>query len=66
MRKNLHGRILKWKLKKQYISIVPKSYPLQIIPLKFGDVWILHPKISDFGFNTLKFESVLILHPNVS
>ena len=27
MRKNPHGRILREKLKKQYLSTIPKSYP---------------------------------------
>ena len=27
---------------------------LQITPLKFGSVWILHPEISEFGFYPLK------------
>ena len=27
---------------------------LQITPLKFGSVWILHPEISEFGFHPLK------------
>ena len=27
---------------------------LQITPLKFGSVWILHPEISEFGFHLLK------------
>ena len=38
---------------------------LQITLLKFGDVWILHPEISNFGFYPLKFRSVWILHPDV-
>ena len=39
---------------------------LKIIPLKFGNVWILHSKVSEFEFYFLKFESVWILYPDVS
>ena len=28
---------------------------LQITPLSFGDVWILHPEVSEFGVYLLKF-----------
>ena len=28
---------------------------LQITPLKFGAVWILHPETSEYGFYPLKF-----------
>ena len=31
-----------------------KSNKLQITPLKFGSVWILHSEISKFGFHRLK------------
>jgi len=27
---------------------------LQITPLKFGSVWVLHPEVSEFGFYPLK------------
>ena len=33
MKKNPHGRILKEKLKKQYLSTVPKSCPYRKTPL---------------------------------
>ena len=39
---------------------------LQITLLKFGDVWILHLEISEYGFYHLKFEDVWILHLKVS
>ena len=32
----------------------------------FGSVWILHLKISEFGFYSLKFEGVWILHIGIS
>ena len=32
----------------------------------FGGVWILHLKISEFGFYSLKFEGVWILHIGIS
>ena len=38
---------------------------LKIIPLKFGNVWILHSKVSEFEFYFLKFESVWILYPDL-
>ena len=33
MKKNPHGKIIKWKLKEQHLSIVYKSYPIIIISL---------------------------------
>ena len=47
------------------ISFIPnnkKQSKLQITPLKFGDVWILHPKVLEFGFSPLKFWGTWILH----
>ena len=38
-----------------YTSQYKKKYKLQITPLKFGDDWILHPKVLEFGFYPLKF-----------
>ena len=35
-----------------------KQGKLQITPLKFEGVWILHPEISKFGFYFLKFRSI--------
>ena len=37
---------------------------LQTKRLKFESVWILHPKISKFGFYPLKFYSVCINSPD--
>ena len=31
---------------------------LQTTPLEFGDVWILHLKVLEFGFYLLKFGGV--------
>ena len=28
---------------------------LQITPLKFGGIWILHPEVSEYEFYPLKF-----------
>ena len=39
---------------------------MQITPLKFESVWILHPKVSEFRFYSLKFWSVWILDLDVS
>ena len=39
---------------------------MQIIPLKFGSVWILHPKISEFEFYPPEVLGIWILHPSVS
>ena len=39
---------------------------LQITLLKFGGEWILHPKVSKFGFYPLYFKSFWILLPKVS
>ena len=47
------------------IFIINIGGKLQIIPLKFGGDWILHRKISEFGFYLLKFGDVWILHPNI-
>ena len=48
-------------------TLAPKlKGKLQITPLKFECVWILHPEVSEFGFYTLKFESVWIVHLDVS
>ena len=33
--------------------------------MKFGDIWILHPKILEFGFYSLKFWGVWILHSKI-
>ena len=38
---------------------------LQIKPLKFGCVWILHPEVLEFRFYSLKFGNIWILNPNV-
>ena len=35
--------------------LIEKKGKLQITPLKFGDDWILHFEISEFGFYPLKF-----------
>ena len=48
----------------QFYSL--KNVKLQITPLKFGSVWILHHKILNFGFYFLKFEDVWILHIYIS
>ena len=39
---------------------------LQITPLKFGSVWILHHKVSEFRFYPLKFGGVWILYHEIS
>ena len=38
---------------------------LQIIPLKFGGVGILHFEVSNFRFYSLKFGGVWILHHDI-
>ena len=47
------------------ISFIPnnkKQGKLQITPLKFEGVWILHLKVSEFRFFSLKFGGIWILH----
>ena len=39
---------------------------LQNTPLKFRDVWILHPEILEFGFYPLKFRGIWILYQEIS
>ena len=39
---------------------------LQIAPLKFRCIWILHLEVLEFGFYLLKFGGVWILPPNIS
>ena len=39
---------------------------MQIIPVKFRGVWILHSEILEFEFYPLKFGDVWILHLDVS
>ena len=39
---------------------------MQSTPLKFGVVWILHPKVCEIGFYTLKFGSVSKTPPSIS
>ena len=39
---------------------------LQTISLKFGNIWILHTEILEFGFYPINFESICILYLNVS
>ena len=41
------------------------NYKLQITPLKFKDVWILHFEISKFRFYPLKVGGVEILDPDI-
>ena len=53
-----------WKYCERNNSLILNK--LQIIPLKFGGDWILHPKISKFRFYTLTFGGVWILHPDIS
>ena len=43
-----------------------KNGKLQIAPLKFGVVWILHLKVSEIWFYTLKFGSISNSHPSIS
>ena len=38
---------------------------MQITPLKFESVWILHPKVSEFGFYIPKFGGVWILNSQI-
>ena len=38
---------------------------LQITPLKFGSIWILHFVVSEFGFYSLKFGGFWILYPKI-
>ena len=38
---------------------------LQISPLKFEHIWILHSKVLEFGFHPLNFRGVWILHSKV-
>ena len=38
----------------------------QVTLLKFGDVWIFHPRVSNFRIYHLKFEGICILHPDIS
>ena len=39
---------------------------LQIAPLKFRCIWILHLEVLEFGFYPIKFEDICILHSDVS
>ena len=39
---------------------------LQVTPLKFRSIWILHLEVLEFGFYLIKFRGVWILHFNIS
>ena len=53
MKKNPHGKILRWEPKKQHLSTVSKSYPLfRIFPKKKNSKILGGPRSSS-GFTTI-------------